>query len=130
MFTPRPDMDFDHPLPGRTRPAGATTGRTCRAGGILRLAASVGLLALGLPGTSSAQALGTMQVSARVVTASVSWTGLVEARAAARIAAGRLPGLALVRRGGLVHATAQIQPSGGRPSGPRLLIVTLQHPHN
>ena len=64
------------------------------------MAALLGCLALGLPGTSSAQALGTMQVAARVVPASVGWTGLAEAGVAAR--------------------------SGGRG----LLIVTIQHPHN
>jgi len=130
MFTASPDMDFARPLLGLTSPAGATSGQACRAGGILRLAALLGLLALGLPGTSSAQALGTMQVTARVVPATVGWTGLAEARVAARSAAERQPGMALVRRGRLVHATAEIHPSGGRSGGPRLLIVTIQHPHN
>ncbi len=69
--------------PQRAQPAGLTTGQAFRAGGILRMAALLGFLALGLPGTSSVQALGTMQVGARVVPASVGWTGLAEARAAA-----------------------------------------------
>jgi hypothetical protein len=71
-----------------------------------------------------------MQVAARVVPASVGWTGLAEARVAARSAAERQPGRAFIRRSGLVHATAQIHPSSGRAGGPGLLIVTIQHPHN
>jgi hypothetical protein len=130
MFTASRDLDFARPLPGLTRPAGATSGQPCRAGGILRLAAVLGLLALGLPGTASAQALGTMQVTARVVPATVGWTGLSEAGVAARSAAVGQPGSALIRRGRLVRATAEIQPTSGRSGGPRLLIVTIQHPHN
>jgi hypothetical protein len=71
-----------------------------------------------------------MQVAARVVPASVGWTGLAEAGVVARIAAGRQPGLVLIRRGRLVHSSAEIHPSGGHPGGPRLLIITIQHPHN
>jgi hypothetical protein len=94
------------------------------------VAALLGVLGLGLPGTSSAQALGTMQVGARVVPASVGWAGLAEAGVVARSAAGWQPGRALIRRGGLVHATAEIHPSSGLAGGRRLLIVTIQHPHN
>jgi hypothetical protein len=133
MFTARPHIGFARPLPGLTQPTCATsgkTGKTFRAWGTLRMAALLGCLALGLPGTSSAQALGTMQVAARVVPASVGWTGLAEARAAARSVAARQPGWAFIRRAGLVHATAQIQPSSRPAGGRRLLIVTLQHPHN
>jgi hypothetical protein len=130
MFTASRDLDCARPLPSLTRPAGATLGQPCRAGGILRLAAVLGLLALGLPGTASAQALGTMQVTARVVPGTVGWTGLAEAGVAARSAAVRQPGSALIRRGRLVCATAEIKPSSGRSGGPRLLIVTIQHPHN
>jgi hypothetical protein len=130
MFTARPDIEFARPLPGLTRLAGTTSGQACRAGGILRMAAFLGLLALALPGTSSAQALGTMQVSARVVSASVAWTGLAEAGVAARSAAERQPAGILIRRGRLVHATAQIHPSSGHRGGPGLLVVTIQHPHN
>jgi hypothetical protein len=129
MFTGRPHIAFSPDLPA-TQPARATSGQACGAGGILRLAASLGLLALGLPGTSSAQALGTMQVAARVIPASVGWTGLAEARLVARSASGRQPGLVLIRRGRLVHASAEIHPSSGHPGGSRLLIVTIQHPHN
>lgn len=130
MFTARPHIGFGRPLLGLTQPAGATSGKTFRVGGILRMAALLGCLALGLPGMSSAQALGTMQVAARVVPASVGWTGLAEARVAVRSAAARQPGWAFIRRGGLVQTTAQIHPSSGRAGGRGLLIVTIQHPHN
>jgi hypothetical protein len=70
-----------------------------------------------------------MQVAARVVPASVGWTGLGQARVAAS-AAARQPGRAFIRRAGLVHASGQIHPFSGRAGGRGLLIVTLQHPHN
>ena len=126
MFTARFPIGFGRPLPGRTRPGGVTSGQASRGDGVLRVAALMGFLALGLPGTSSAQALGTMQVAAQVVPASVGWTGLAEAMVAARSAAAHPPGRTFIRRGGLVQTTAKIHPSGGRG----LLIVTLQHPHN
>jgi hypothetical protein len=71
-----------------------------------------------------------MQVAARVVPAWVGWTGLAEARVAAQSAAARQSGRTYIHRAGLVHATAQIHPSSGPAGGRRLLIVTLQHPHN
>jgi hypothetical protein len=130
MFTARLHIGSSRPLPGLTQPAASPIGRLFQGGGILRLVASLGFLALGLPSVSSAQALGTMQVAARVIPASVGWTGLAEARLVARSASGRQPGLVLIRRGRLVHASAEIHPSSGHPGGSRLLIVTLQHPHN
>jgi hypothetical protein len=36
----------------------------------------------------------------------------------------------VIRRGRLVHATAEIHPSSGLHGARRLLIVTIQHPHN
>jgi hypothetical protein len=130
MFTARPHIGFNRPLPGLTQQACASSGKVFRAGRIFRMAALLGFLALGLPGTSSAQALGTMQVAARVVPAWVGWTGLAEARVAAQSAAARQSGRTYIHRAGLVHATAQIHPSSGPAGGRRLLIVTLQHPHN
>ena len=123
-------MASSRPVPGLIQPVGGTSDRALLAGWILRMAALVGCLVLGLPGTSSAQALGTMQVAARVVPAAVGWTGLAEARVAVRSAVALQPGRAFIRRGGLVHTTAQIHLSSGRASGRGLLIVTLQHPHN
>lgn len=126
MFTARLHRGFVGSLRILTGPAGPSTGQDSRAGRILRVLALLGLLALGLPGTSSAQALGTMQVTARVVPASVAWTGVAEAGVAARSVARQGPGRALTRRTGLVQTRAEIRPAGGR----RLLIVTIQHPRN
>jgi hypothetical protein len=126
MFTARLHIGSSRPLPGLTQPAASPIGRLFQGGGILRLVASLGFLALGLPSVSSAQALGTMQVAARVVPASVAWSGVAEAGVAARSAARLQAGRALIRRSGLVHARAEMQPS----SDPRLLIVTIQYPHN
>jgi hypothetical protein len=123
-------MGIDLWLPGLSQPARGSFGRASRGGWSLRVAALLGVLGLGLPGTSSAQALGTMQVAARVVPASVGWTGLAEARLAARSVAGRQSGGTLIRRGRLVHATAEIHPFSGLAGERRLLIVTIQHPHN
>jgi len=130
MFTLRFHIGFDHLLPVLTRQGDETSGRVCRGGRIFRVAVGLGFLALGLPATSSAQGLGTMQVAARVVPASVGWSGVAEAGVAARSAAVGEPGRAVIRRAGLIQATAQIFPSRGPAGGRRLLIVTLQHPHN
>jgi hypothetical protein len=125
MFTVRFEVGFVRPL-RRTPRASASPGQSFGAGGMLRGLALLGWLALGLPRTSSAQALGTMQVSARVVPASVAWAGVAEGREAARIAAKQRWGRPIVRRGGLLLTQAEIRPLGGR----RLLIVTIHHPHN
>ena len=126
MFTAHPHIGFGCPLPGLTQPARSPIGRRFQGRGILRMVASLGFLALGLPAAASAQALGTMQVAARVVPASVAWSGVAEAGVAARSAARLQAGRVLIRRSGMVHARAEIQPSDGR----RLLIVTIQYPHN
>ncbi len=126
MFTARFHIGFVPRSPALYRPSGAGSDRPASAGRIVRVTALSGLLALGLSGTSSAQALGTMQVAARVVPASVAWTGLAEAGVAARSVARQGTGRALIRRTGLVQARAEIRPAGSR----RLLIVTIQHPHN
>jgi len=114
------------PAPPRPTPrAGGSPGHPFLPGGILLGMALLGSLVLGLPQTSSAQALGTMQVTARVVDASVAWAGVAEGREAARAARGQ-SGRPLVRRNRLLLTRAEIRPSGGR----RLLIVTIHHPHN
>jgi hypothetical protein len=125
MFTVHFQVGFVRPS-RRTQQVGASPRKSFAVGGILRGMALLGWLAPGLPQTSSAQALGTMQVTARVVAASVAWTGVAEAGEAARTAAREQYGRPLVRRSGLVYARAEIRPSEGR----RLLIVTIQHPHN
>lgn len=126
MFAARFHIGFVRRSPALARPSGADPDRSAWAGRIVRAAALSGLLALGLSGTSSAQTLGTMQVAARVVPASVGWTGVAEAGAVAQSFARQGTGRALIRRTGLVQARAEIRPAGSS----RVLIVTIQHPHN
>ena len=96
------------------------------AGRALRMAGLAALLSLVGPGALSAQALGTMQVSARVVPAAVAWAGVAEAEAAVRAAAHESGGTGLVRRAGLVWARAELPaPGSGDP-----LVVTVHHPFN
>ena len=95
--------------------------RTFLPGLLARCTAVAAALALGLPGVSHAQALGTMQVSARVVPAGAAWTGLAESRLAARSQAWPV-----VRRTGVVLTRAQVVRRAGHP----LLLVTIHHPHN
>jgi hypothetical protein len=92
----------------------------------LRAAALCGVLALALPGISSAQSIGTMQVAARVVPASAGWSGVSEAGLAAQAAVQAPSGRLLIRRSGLVHSIAEIRTAGSR----RVVLVTIQHPHN
>jgi hypothetical protein len=67
-----------------------------------------------------------MQVAARVVPATTSWTGVREARAAAlAILEHPAPGWT-VRRAGVVRTTAELQGWGSR----RRVLVTIHHPHN
>ena len=93
---------------------------------VARIAVLSTLLALGLPGASSAQAFGTMRVTARVVSASVAWAGLAEAETAARAGALQRPGQRFTRRNDMLQARAEIQSSAGPP----LLLVTIHHPYN
>lgn len=126
MFTVRTQIGLVRSRSGLSRPPQKRADRTSRAGGFVPVAALAGLLALGLPQTSSAQSLGTLQVTARVVPASVAWTGVAEAGVAARSLVGQESGRPLIRRNGLVYTSAEIHRAGGR----HLLLVTLHHPHN
>lgn len=126
MFTARFHIGPVRFLPALARTAPVRPGLAGRSGKFVRVAALTALLVLALRGTSSAQALGTLQVTARVVPASVGWTGVAEAGLAARSAASQQTGRPSIRRSGLVRTRAEIHPSGGR----RLLLVTVEHPHN
>jgi hypothetical protein len=106
--------------------ANAATAPAAFWGSILPLAALASVLVLVTPGTASAQALGTMQVTARVVPASVAWSGLALAGAAARAVAAEKTEQPMSRRTGLVYVRVEPPPSGS--GGP--LIVTVHHPHN
>ncbi len=96
------------------RGPGASTGEDSSAptGKILRVTAFCGLLALGLPVSAAAQAIGTMQVSARVVLATAAWLGVTEAASAARMVALDAGDQPLVRRNGLVLSRAEVRGSG------------------
>jgi hypothetical protein len=67
-----------------------------------------------------------MQVSARVLPATASWSALREADAALQELSRRPLHGARVRRSGLLRSTTELQAVGGRP----LLVVTIQHPRN
>ncbi|MGH7580487.1 MAG: hypothetical protein ACREM9_09980 [Gemmatimonadales bacterium] len=126
MFTARRHTSYGSwaPLVGGAAEAADERGRAN--GRILRFGAFCALLVLGLPGATSAQAIGTMQVSARVVSATAAWTGLREAGLAARQAAGEPNGPPAVRDNGVLRTRAEVRESRGR----RFLLVTIQHPRN
>jgi hypothetical protein len=67
-----------------------------------------------------------MQVTARVLPATASWTAIQEARAAIGPQAGTPARAPVVRRQGLVRTSTEVQ----GPADRRRLVVTLQHPHN
>jgi len=90
----------------------------------------LGLLAVPLmvsfPGWASAQALGTMQVTARVLPGGSGWAGLEEAQILAREALLSPAAGSDIRRAGLVQARAEFAMIGGR----RRLLVTVDYPRN
>lgn len=122
MFTGCIHMGAPHPP---RAPQGSGLGGSL-AGRALRLMVLSVLTVLAPPVAASAQGIGTMQVTARVLPAATAWTGLAEVRAAARDLALARAGGPLVRRTGLVQTRAEVRRSGSR----RLLLVTLQHPRN
>jgi hypothetical protein len=125
MFTARSQIALQRRTSSREGTRGTVRQAASCSGKILRPVALAGFLALALPGTSSAQATGTMQVGARVIPAAAAWAGLSEARLAVA-ASTRDRGRPQVRRTGLVHARTELRSAEGR----RTLLVTLQHPHN
>jgi len=91
-----------------------------------RAVAVCALLAAGLPAICYAQAIGTMQATARVVPAAAAWTGVSVAGHAARAAVGISTGHPMILRDGLVRAAGEIRTARNR----REVLVTIQHPHN
>ena len=83
-------------------------------------------LAAGLPDGASAQALGTMQVTARVVPGGPAWAALAEARLVGRQALLAPGAGSKLRRAELVQARAELASTGGR----RRLVVTVDYPRN
>ncbi|HWB40570.1 MAG TPA: hypothetical protein VG500_04890 [Gemmatimonadales bacterium] len=109
--------------PTAHRPASAPAQRLAAA---VRLAGLAALLSAGLPAEGSAQSIGTLQATARVVPAAASWEALEEARTAALLALQASEGGPGVRRTELVRTSAVLQGSGEG----RRLLVTIQHPRN
>jgi hypothetical protein len=125
MFAARLHIGTPRPLAIRRLLAGCAADFSPHTGNFLRSTAFCGLLALGIPSTSAAQA-GSIQVSARVLPATTAWTGLSEAGVAAREAVQMPWGRPLLRHAGLVQTRAEIHRSGGS----HLVLVTIQYPHN
>jgi hypothetical protein len=114
--------------PAGPAPTGAAAGtrRGCSAGAMLRLGLLAVLLMVSFPGWVSAQALGTMQVTARVLSGGPGWAGLAEAQVLAREALLSPAAGSDIRRAGLVQARAELATIGGR----RRLLVTVDYPRN
>jgi hypothetical protein len=109
-------------------PAGAAghSPRGRSAGAMPRLGLLAALLMASFPGWASAQALGTMQVTARVLPGRPGWAGLAETQIVARKALLSPTAASDVRRAGLVQARAELATTGGR----RRLLVTVDYPRN
>ena len=76
--------------------------------------------------SARAMALGTMQVTARVLSGGPGWAGLAEAQVLARDALLSPAAVSDIRRAGLVQARAELATTGGR----RRLLVTVDYPRN
>jgi hypothetical protein len=126
MFTARTDIGTCLGALAWGRSAAAGKKLPSLTGKILLSTAFCGLLVLGLPGTASAQAIGTMRIGARVVPAGAAWTGLSEVEIAARLIASHPAAGVVVRRTGVLQTRAELIRSDHRS----LLRITLQHPKN
>lgn len=124
MFTPR---FHSRPPSSGPAPGGGVTGigRRSRLGGVLRFGLLPPLLAATVTTGVSAQALGTMQVTARVLPGRPGWTAVSEAGALARsvVSTGAR---AQSRHAGLVRTRAEVASVQGR----RRLLITVHYPHN
>jgi hypothetical protein len=125
MFTPRSPLARTRTNPAPTD-AAAGTRHGCSAGSMLRLGLLAVPLMVSFPGWASAQALGTMQVTARVLPGRPGWAGLAEAQILAREALLSPAAGSDIRRAGLVQARAELSTTGGR----RRLLVTVDYPRN
>ena len=128
MFPPR--FHIGHAPSGQlhARIRGCRAQGRCRAQGpsVPGLALLVTLLAAALPAGVSAQALGTMQVRARVLSGRPGWLALYEARSLAREVLLAPSSASDTRRSGLVRTRAELTPAAGR----RRLLVTVDYPRN
>ena len=100
--------------------------RTCRNGALPALGLITLLVAVARPDGVSAQALGTMQVTARVLPGGPGWAGFSEASALARQVGSAPASESATRRVGLVQARAELASGQGR----RRLVITIHYPHN
>jgi hypothetical protein len=125
MFKARVHTGSRSTLNRSGRSAGTADRQTLPVAGWVRIPALLGLLALALPGTSAAQASGTMQVSARVLPATAAWTGVTEAGLAAQSLSQRGFSTPAVRRTGTAFARAE-----RHPADDRRVLVTVHYPRN
>jgi hypothetical protein len=125
MFPPRSHIWRTRPGRAPSR-APAGTGRRPLTGAILRIGLVLAPLAAALPGGASAQALGTMQVTARVLPSRPAWAGLTEAQALAQQVLMASPAEPQTRRTGLVLARAGLASTAGQ----RRLLVRVDYPRN
>ena len=115
MFAPRSPLW--HPAPYRasgnapTRPR-----RPLASGATLRLALLILPMAAAPPGGASAQAFGTMQVTARVLPGLPPWAGVREAQALAERARRAPFSGSEIRQAGLVRARVDVASASGRPT--------------
>jgi len=125
MFAPRSPLARK---PASSAPTGHAAGirHGCSARAMLRLGFLTVPLMVSFPGWVSAQALGTMQVTARVLSGGPGWAGLAEAQVLAREALLSPAAGSDIRRAGLVQARAELATTGGR----RRLLVTVDYPRN
>jgi hypothetical protein len=111
------------PAPGAPM-AGAA--RTSRSGALPGLGLITLLVAVARPDGVSAQALGTMQVTARVIPGEPGWAAFSEASALARQVGSPSVSQSETRRVGLVQARAELASGQGR----RRLLITIHYLHN
>jgi hypothetical protein len=105
-------------------PAGSR--RSSLLGWLLRLGLLIVPSATALPSGVSAQALGTMQVTARVLPGRPGWTALAEVQALAREVILTPDVLPEARGTGLVQVRGNLDWIAGR----RRLLVTVDYPRN
>ena len=125
MFAPRSTLARTPSDQAATGPA-AGPRRGCSASAMLRLGLLVLPLMAVFPGWASAQAIGTMQVTARVLPGRPVWAGLSEAQTLAQQVLLSSKAATETRRAGLVQARAELATTGGR----RRLLVTVDYPRN
>jgi len=126
MFPARFHIAVISSLRAPARPGVGAVHRVSSSGVLFRVAVLPAMLALGLPSGASAQALGTMQVTASVLPGKPSWSGLSEAQnLARRVLQAPWSGPATSRTE-LVHSRAEFEVVNGR----RRMLVTIHYPQN